>query len=216
MRGSFITGTDTEVGKTHFACRYIKELVEQSMRVGVYKPVSSGFLREDRRSDPFRLRNSLGVQGDKVALEKINPYCFLAPLAPPVAARQEGRVIDDELLVSGAQAWHGDCDLLLVEGAGGLFSPITWTMTNADLALRLRFPLILVAENRLGCVHQILSTVRAAQGLGLSIQALVLNQLTSQIDPAQRHNRELLEPFLDALGERFPIWEVPYEHVEDC
>lgn len=119
-------------------------------------------------------------------------------------------MIDDESLVQGAKDWENDCELLLVEGAGGLFSPITWTMTNADLALRLQFPLILVAENRLGCIHQILSTIRAAHSLGLGIKALVLNQTTPEVDDAQRYNRQLLEPFLKDLGPKIEVWEEPF------
>jgi len=214
MHGLFVTGTDTEVGKTHFACRYIRKLVSQGVRVGVYKPVASGFGREDHRSDPFQLHRSLGGQGQGVPLEKINPYCFGAPLAPPIAAQDEGQLIDDESLVQGAMDWKNDCELLLVEGAGGLFSPITWTMTNADLALRLQFPLILVAENRLGCIHQILATIRAAESLGLAIETLVLNQRTSEVDDAQRHNRQLLEPFLKDVGPKIEVWEEPYTPLD--
>ena len=210
MHGRFITGTDTEVGKTHFACKHISRLVSQSVRVGVYKPVASGFERKDHRSDPFQLHRSLGGYGQGISLEKINPYCFDAPLAPPIAAQAEGLRIDGESLVQGAMEWKNDCELLLVEGAGGLFSPITWTMTNADLALRLQFPLILVAENRLGCIHQILATIRAAQSLGLAIETLVLNQRTPEVDDAQRYNRQLLEPFLRDLGPEIEIWEEPY------
>lgn len=210
MRGVFVTGTDTEVGKTHFVCCYAQRLRSQGVRVGVYKPVASGFPREDYRSDAWQLYRSLGASGANIPLEQINPQCFLAPLAPPIAARVEGREIDQELLTKGTQVWVDDCDLLIVEGAGGLFSPISWTMTNADFALRLGYPLILVAENRLGCIHQILSTVRAAQSMGLEIRSVVLNQVCPVVDPAQESNRELLEPFLRALLPEVEILSEPH------
>jgi dethiobiotin synthetase len=210
MNGRFITGTDTEVGKTHFVGQYATRLIQQGIRVGVYKPVASGFPREDHRSDAWRLKRSLGKLGANIPLEQINPQCFLAPLAPPIAARCQHAIIDEELLVRGAQAWRNDCDLLLVEGAGGLLSPITWTMTNADLATRLGYPLIVVAENRLGCIHQILSTLRAAQSMGLAIESVVLNQIRQRVDSAQVHNRELLDAFLRHLSPEVEIWEEPY------
>jgi dethiobiotin synthetase len=210
VKGIFVTGTDTEVGKTFFVCEYARRLIQQGQRVGVYKPLASGYPREDHRSDASQLHRSLGEQSANIALERINPQCFLAPLAPPLAARSEGKQIDENLLVQGVEAWRNHCELLLVEGAGGLLSPITWTMTNADLATKLGYPLLVVAENRLGCVHQILSTVQVAIGLGLGVQAVVLNQVRPRVDSAQAQNRELLEPFLERIDPKIAIWEQPY------
>jgi len=210
VRGLFVTGTDTEVGKTHFVCEYARRLIQQGLRLGVYKPLASGYPREDHRSDASRLHRSLGKHGANIRPEQINPQCFLAPLAPPLAARSEGRNIDEALLVHGAEAWREHCDVLLVEGAGGLLSPITWTMTNADLACKLGYPILVVAENRLGCVHQILSTVQVAKTMGLAVQAVVLNQVRPQLDAARIQNRELLEPFLQRIDPKIAIWEQPY------
>ena len=204
MEGRFITGTDTEVGKTHFACRYAKELIASGIRVGVYKPVASGFPREDLQSDASRLATSVG---GNVALSQINPQCFLDPLAPPLAAESEGSEVDEKLIIQGAMAWRGECDFLVVEGAGGLFSPISWRMTNADIALKLEFPLILVAANRLGCVHQVLSTVRSAIGLGLQVERVVLNQLQPVMGHAERNNARLLRPFLERVSPNTELLE---------
>lgn len=210
MRGLFVTGTDTEVGKTHFVCEYARRSIQQGLRLGVYKPLASGYPREDHRSDASRLHRSLGKHGANIRPEQINPQCFLAPLAPPLAARSEGRNIDEALLIHGVEAWREHCDVLLVEGAGGLLSPITWTMTNADLACKLGYPILVVAENRLGCVHQILSTVQVAKTMGLAVQAVVLNQVRPQLDAARIQNRELLEPFLQRIDPKIAIWEQPY------
>jgi dethiobiotin synthetase len=210
VKGLFVTGTDTEVGKTHFVCEYARRLIEQGLSIGVYKPLASGFPREDHRSDASRLHRSLGKLGANIQLEQINPQCFLAPLAPPLAARSEGRQIDETLLVCGAEAWREHCEMLLVEGVGGLLSPITWTMTNADLACKLGYPILVVAENRLGCVHQILSTVQIAKTMGLAVEAVVLNQVRPLVDTAEVQNRELLEPFLQRIDPKIAIWEQPY------
>jgi dethiobiotin synthetase len=210
VKGLFITGTDTEVGKTHFVCEHAKLLIQQGFRVGVYKPLASGYPREDHRSDAARLHRALGEQGANIRLEQINPQCFLAPLAPPLAARSEGRRIDETLLVQGVEAWRNHCELLLVEGAGGLLSPITWTMTNADLASKLGYPIVVVAENRLGCVHQILSTVQVAKGMNLAVDAVVLNQVRPRVDTSEDQNRELLEAFLRRIDSKIAIWEQSY------
>lgn len=216
MNGIFITGTDTEVGKTFFVCQYAKKLIEQGIRVGVYKPVASGLPREDIRSDASQLKRSLGAFGASISLEKINPQCFLAPLAPPIAAQAQHQTVNQELLIQGARAWVDDCQVLLVEGAGGLLSPISWSMTNADLALQLGFPLIVVAENRLGCVHQILATVQVALSYRMTVQAVVLNHVHAiphgeeTQESATVHNRRLLEPFLRGLNPEIEIWEQPH------
>ena len=209
-RGIFVTGTDTEVGKTHFACRYIRGLVKQGVDVGVYKPVASGFKREEHQSDASRLHRSLGDWGSKYRLEEINPQYFLAPLAPPLAAQAEERIIDESLLEQGASRLLEKCDFLVVEGAGGLFSPMTWALTNADLALRLGFDLVIVTENRLGCIHQILSTVKAAQSVGLTIRSVVLNQIRMPREPVHFSNQELLTPFLKKFDPGIEVWLESY------
>ena len=78
------------------------------------------------------------------------------------------------------------------------------------LATKLGYPLLVVAENRLGCVHQVLSTVQVAISLGLGVQAVVLNQVRPRVDSAQAQNRELLEPFLERIDPKIAIWEQPY------
>lgn len=169
--GVMLVGTDTEVGKTFVACRLIEQWVRRGTRVGTYKPVASGALSQDD-SDANLLWLASGRRG---TLEQVNPQSFLAPLAPPMAAELEGRQVDDERIVDGAVAWESECDFLVVEGAGGLMSPISWKMTNASLAQKLQLPLILVAPNKLGVVSQVLTTLTAAKALQLQIQYVVLN-----------------------------------------
>jgi dethiobiotin synthetase len=169
--GVMLVGTDTEVGKTFVACRLIEQWVSQGARVGAYKPVASGALSQDS-SDASLLWLASGRLG---TLEQVNPQSFSAPLAPPMAAELEGREVDDERIVDGAVAWKSECDFLVVEGAGGLMSPISWKMTNASLAQKLQLPLILVAPNKLGVVSQVLTTLTAAKALKLRIPYVVLN-----------------------------------------
>jgi len=205
--GVMLVGTDTEVGKTYVSCRLIEQWVRLGIRVGAYKPVASGALSEEL-SDANLLWNASGRLG---TLQKVNPQSFSAPLAPPVAAELEGREVDDELLIQGASAWENHCDFLLVEGAGGLMSPISWTMTNASLAHKLNLPVILVAPNKLGVVSQVLTTLTAAKALQLEVIAVVLNNLIenegdldpstrSQKDISSKTNFQLLARFMQTLS----------------
>jgi dethiobiotin synthetase len=197
-RGWFITGTDTDVGKTFVACRMLEQMRARGERVGAYKPTASG-ARFREESDAYRLWLALGAV---VPEEWVNPQSFAAPLAPPIAAEQEHRQVDEGLLLAGVERWFGECDVLLVEGAGGLMSPLSWTLTNADLASRIGYPLIVVARNRLGVVHQILATCEAADAHGLEIAEVVLNDVDPvESDPARDSNERLLRPF---LSQRFP------------
>ncbi len=177
MRGLFITGTDTDVGKTHIAALLLRELRECGMRVGAYKPVCSGAETDENGgrcwSDIERLSAALESRFDS---HRICPQRFMAPLAPPVAARLEHREVDEALLLDGARWWRDQVDLLLVEGAGGLLCPISTHWTVTDLAERLQFPLIIVAAQKLGVINHTLLSVAVARQRRLPIAGIILNE----------------------------------------
>ncbi|MBI3860429.1 MAG: dethiobiotin synthase [Planctomycetia bacterium] len=183
LRGIVITGTDTGVGKTYVAAGIIRALRERRVRVGAYKPVVSGSSPGPGGSvwgDLVRLQTALG--GD-VPLERIGPQRFLAPLAPPVAARLEGRTVDPDLLRSGLDWWRDRADFVVVEGAGGLLSPLTDDETIAELACDLEFPLLVVARLSLGTINHTLLTLEAIGHRRLPVAGIVLNQ-PGPADPA--------------------------------
>lgn len=173
--GLFITGTDTNVGKTQIASWIIRELRSARHRVAAYKPVCSGAscTSPPQWDDIDRLRTALGLD---LPDEIICPQRFLAPLAPHLAARAEGRFVDFEQLVGGMDWWRGRADLMIVEGAGGLLAPVTDTKTVADLARAVRYPLIIVARCGLGTINHTLLTIEAARSRQLAIAGVVLNQ----------------------------------------
>lgn len=196
-RGVFVTGTDTEVGKTYVSCAKLKQWRSQGVRVGAYKPVASG-AESFVKSDAYRLWRA--CDSDE-PVERVNPQSFLAPLAPPIAAELQNKTVDARLLLSGVEAWFDRCDFLLVEGAGGLMSPITWELTNADLAVAIGYPVWLVAPNRLGVVHQILASVTVAVARGLDVQTIILNDMRpSDSELAAQSNARLLAPFLERIS----------------
>ncbi len=179
MRGLFITGTDTGVGKTHIACAIVRELREAGNHVGVFKPACSGATIDENGyphwNDIDRLRDALGRE---VADHQLCSQRFLAPLAPPVAARTEGRQVEWESILHGFEAWQRDCDILVIEGAGGLLCPLTDNATMADLAAKSLFPLVIVARLGLGTINHTLLTVEVARQRGLRIAGLVFNEPT--------------------------------------
>ena len=180
--GLFVTGTDTGVGKTHVATWIARQLVSAGARVGVYKPVCSGAIVESdgltHWEDIDRLRAAVHSQWTDSDLsdQAICPQRFLAPLAPPLAARAEGRSVDVALLRRGAEVWSGRADVVVVEGAGGLLAPVSNTLTVADMARDFGYPLIVVARCGLGTISHTLLTVEVARRRGLNVVGIVLNQ----------------------------------------
>jgi len=189
MHGLFVTGTDTEVGKTHVTCAIARGLSAQGIRVGLYKPVCSGATTDPSGQmvwdDLQRLQAALPAP---VELDRICPQRFAAPLAPPVAAQAEGKAIDEDLLRTGVAAWDDAADVVLVEGVGGLLCPLTGTGTIADLAVDLGFPLLIVSPQRLGTINHTLLTVEVARHRGLSVAGIVMNRLSPEIDASAASN----------------------------
>jgi dethiobiotin synthetase len=180
--GLFITGTDTGIGKTYVAAAIARQLAATGCQVGVYKPAASGCQLVDGKlvsDDAVALWQAAGRPGELAA---VCPQQFYAPLAPHLAAEAEGKQLDAELLRSGLEYWTERSELVLVEGAGGLMSPLGLDEYVADLALDFGFPLIVVAPNRLGVINQVLQTLITATTFreGLSVAGVVLNHVTQR------------------------------------
>ena len=177
--GLFITGTDTEVGKTYVGERIARWLVAAGYRVGVYKPVASGCRRQHGEllsDDACALWHAAGRPGELAA---VCPQRFEAPLAPPVAARRTHGKVDARRLRSGLAYWLDRSDIVLVEGVGGLMSPVSDEDYVADLAYEFGFPLVIVAPNVLGVINQTLQTLVTAATFreGIDVAGIVLNDV---------------------------------------
>jgi len=177
MRTLFIAGTDTGVGKTHVSTILLQELAELGFRTGAFKPACSGATLTEKHSprweDIDRLAAVLTERPDSNA---ICPQRFLAPLAPPLAARREGRIVDTEAINHGLLAWQAHCKALIVEGAGGWLCPLTETETFADWVTRWRMPVLIVARRGLGTINHTLLTIGAIRNRRLPIAGVVLNE----------------------------------------
>lgn len=174
--GLFIAGTDTDVGKSRVAAALVRQIRAAGCRVGVYKPVASGHgSAADETSDAFILWKAAGSPlepGD------VCPQVFAAAIAPAASARAEGRQVDETLLRTGLDRWRQGFEMVVVEGAGGLFSPLGDSTLVVDLVKEFKFPLVLVDAARLGAVGRSLAAIRAARAEGLMVAAVVLSHVT--------------------------------------
>ena len=169
-KGLFITGTDTDVGKTAVAVTILQQWVSQQIDCRAYKPVASGV--QFGPSDIDRLWSASGNAGTR---DDVCPQSFQLPVAPEQAAAAEGSQVDDALLRQGLYP-HMRADLVLIEGAGGLFSPLSHHTLNADLARDFQIPVVIVDSSRLGSIGRTLTAVTAAESVGLTVSAVVLSQ----------------------------------------
>ena len=209
----FVTGTDTGVGKTVVTSTLVRHWRSAGHHIGAYKPVASGCeIGPEGRKHWGDIEAYFGALEGQFPRERICPQSFPAPLAPPVAARQAGRVVDSQLLLGGARWWESQVDSLLVEGAGGLLSPLSDTESNADLAVALGYPVLVIARSGLGTINHTLLTVEAAQRRGLTVAGVVLN--TAQPSGAD----ESVNSNPDELARRCPapfLGVLPYSENSD-
>jgi dethiobiotin synthetase len=193
----FITGTDTGVGKTVLAALLTRHLREHGVRVAALKPVCSG-----GRGDARALHAALdGV----LTLDEINPWHFRAPIAPLLAARRERRRITLADVLAHVRVVQKRFDVLLVEGAGGLLSPLGENFDSRDLIAALQAAPMVVCPNRLGAVNRILLTL-AALPRSAAGRARVVLMSPSKPDAATNINTGLLAEFFDAKR----IFELPW------
>jgi dethiobiotin synthetase len=220
MPSYFITGTDTDVGKTAVTAALARALVADNKRVGVYKPVASGcMLNPCGQAVSDDAQALWEAAGRPLTLPDVCPQTFLAPLAPPLAAADEGLAVDEALLVAGMQPWHAASDIVLVEGAGGLLSPLSANWNSLDLARALQLPLLVVAANRVGVMHQVLALLYAARALApeVAIAGIVLNNpkpRDERRDPSQRSNRAELAKLFARQGWQLPLYEMEHGQEE--
>ncbi|GAA5507252.1 dethiobiotin synthase [Novipirellula caenicola] len=192
-RRLFISGTDTDVGKTFVACAMAKHYRHSGMQVGVYKPVASDCHAESAESGAEIVaadaRNLWNAAGNPRSLDEVCPQRFRAPLAPTRAAAAEGKSVDADQLHQAAAVWLSGFDVTIIEGAGGLLSPLADGILNLDLAKKMApVQLVIVAANRLGVIHQTLATCTAAIHGGLTPAGIVLCDTSENLDASADEN----------------------------
>jgi dethiobiotin synthetase len=201
LRGLFVTGTDTGVGKTTISAALLRHARRRGLTPIPFKPVETGC--NGPPADATRLWNAARPP---TALSETCLYALRLPAAPSLAARAEGTRVDLDLVVERAHALADQGDFLLVEGAGGLLVPYVDRLTTVELARRLGLPLLVVARTTLGTLNHTALTLREAAHSGLAVAGIVFNRTSEPREPHESGNPELIE---DLTGRR-PLGPFPF------
>lgn len=204
----FVTGTDTNAGKTLVSCALLRSYAAQGLRVIGMKPIAAG-LDESGAHEDVKLLTAAGNVSADAAL--INPYRFTSAIAPHLAAQQQGVTIDLQRIVDSFTTLRQLADVVIVEGAGGFIVPLNDAEDSADLAVRLGLPVILVVGMRLGCLNHALLTVQAIAARGLMLAGWVAN--CAEAEMAMREDN------ISALRQRIAaplLGIVPYQTQPDA
>lgn len=193
----FITGTDTEVGKTLVSCALLYAAGQKGLNTVGIKPVAAGC---HHTPDGLRNKDALMLQQamtENLAYDDINPIALKSAIAPHIAAQQEGKTLSVRTLMELCQpALYTPSDLTIIEGAGGWLVPLNDSETLAEFAVALRLPVILVVGLKLGCINHALLTAHAIRKSGLDLRAWVANG----IDPNMQCASENTEALSTRLG----------------
>ena len=208
MNGLFMTGTDTDVGKTWVGVNIIRQLREHNIDVIPRKPIESGWPQtseDQKHTDAYKLAEAASFQDD---LDAVCPNRFKAALSPVRAARMENTELTLEAIKAQCFSGANANDFIYVEGAGGFYSPLVEDGLNADLASSLKLPIVLVANNRLGCISQILLSCEAIEKRQLKLAAIVLNQVDEAVGDTAMNNAEDLKDYLN-----YPIFSLEHKQT---
>ena len=199
MKGFFITGTDTGVGKTIIAGALIKVLCHLGMKTGAMKPVESGCVREGEvllPSDGMFLKQMAQMQEP---VTQVSPSCFESPLAPLAASEIEKRSVSVTAIKKAFYGLYTNYDAVVVEGIGGLMVPLKTDYFVVDLAKEMGLPLIVVAKPGLGSINHVMLTVNYALKEGIQVAGIILNySLPPENSLAEETNPPLLKQICPA------------------
>lgn len=216
LRGCFVTGTDTEVGKTTVSAGLLHALGRQGLRVAGYKPVSAGAVWCSAASGPGGhwhnedVEALLAASNIELTRSEVCPCLLEEACAPHLAARLEGGHIEPRVLTAGARRLMPRCDVLVVEGVGGFCVPLveaeevedgadTAGWGADDLASALALPVILVVGLRLGCINHSLLTAAAINARGLRLAGWIANR----VEPDMAHAQDNIDTLRRALQRRY-------------
>jgi len=198
MKGYFITGTDTNVGKTVVTACLATLFKSRGEDVGVMKPLETGVDPECSSSANSDAKFLIEVSGVQDALEEVCPYRLKTPASPYQAARLEGKELDPEKIMERFRALQSKHSMMLVEGVGGLMVPITQRYNVVDLALQVDLPLIIVSRIQIGTLNHTLLTLNAARQHGLKVAGVILNPVhAGELDNIEEEQGSLIEEFSD-------------------
>src|SRR3954467_973894 len=194
MRGVFVTGTDTNVGKSIVAAAICAAAVDRGLSVAAFKPVVTGLNEASDEWPPdHELLASVANAGQSP--DEVAPYRFGPAVSPHLAGELSGEEVDPERFVGAAEAQAGPAAALVVEGVGGLLVPLARDYLVRDFAGELSLPVVIAARPGLGTISHSLLTIEAARAVALRIQAVVLTPWPDEPSAMERSNMETIERF---------------------
>ncbi len=202
----FITGTDTDIGKTHIATALIQHFVALNFKTIGMKPISAGCDMHNgqlKNEDALQL---LAASNVTAPYSLVNPYAFAPAIAPHLAANLEGETISIAHIQAAYTQLTALAEVLIVEGAGGFLVPINDTETIADLSVALNIPVILVVGMRLGCINHALLSVLAIEQKGLKLSGWIANEIDTEM-PRLHENIASLTARINAPYLGFVAWQ---------
>ena len=178
----FVTGTDTNVGKTYISSALLRHFSDQGIKTIGMKPIASG-CELDAQGEFMNQDVTTLIQASNLVapIDLVNPYRFIPAIAPHIAAEQIDVEISVDVIHSAYQQLKALTDVIIVEGAGGFLVPINQNQTLADLALALEIPIIMVVGMRLGCINHALLTIEAIRSRGLELAGWIANQVDTDM-----------------------------------
>ena len=199
MRSFFITGTDTDVGKTFITCALIEAFAARGIRAVPMKPIAAGTINVNGVIMNADVAALCDVSGTEAALADINPYCFSEPIAPHLAAMHESIVVKIDVIRAAFDRLKANAELVLVEGAGGFLVPLSDSQSMAEIPAALGLDVILIVDMRLGVLNHALLTVEAIRARGLKLGGWVANTAAAGVPMlAFNENLATLERLIDA------------------
>jgi dethiobiotin synthetase len=204
LRGVFVTGTDTGVGKTVVAGAVCAALTARGERVAAFKPAVTGL--DDPAPEGWLPDHELLAEAASAGQspDDVSPYRFGPPLSPHYAAELAGETLVPSRLVAAATEAGRDADALVCEGVGGLMVPLTPGYLVRDLAIDLGPPVLIAARTGLGTINHTLLTVGSARAVGLRVAAIVMTPWPAAPEPIERSNRETVERLAEV-----PVYGLP-------
>ena len=184
MKKVFITGTGTGVGKTYITSIILKNLLLRQKVIGI-KPISAGISQDNLLNED--VQTLLDCQPSIDDHQKINFYSLKKAVSPHIGAEEEGMQIDFDFIKQRISALENEYDRVLIEGVGGILSPVDQSRTNLDLIKHLDIPVILIIGLKLGCINDALLTQHALQSNDIKIVGWIGNQIDPEMEEVDKN-----------------------------
>ncbi len=208
MTSFFVTGIDTDIGKTVVTGTIAKFLLSKGLSVTTMKPVQTGC--EGIAEDILQHRAIMGIEPDNFDKEGVTaPVVFKYPASPHLAAELEGKAVDLDLIERSLSCLEKSFDHILIEGAGGLIVPLTKDFTILDFIIKNELPVILVSSSRLGSINHTMLSIEVLKNRGVDIAAVIYNEYPNELPEITADSFKMIKYLLEKEGLEIPVIRHP-------